>query len=139
MATRTTTRIRPWALRPEYFVLSGGTYVPCKTYWRRARRRLWLKKYMTEQGCAHCGTKDTRVLTFDHIDPSTKSFTILNNMGPISEYNGVPALIQEVRKCQVLCQNCHKIKTEEENDTSNALNCEDKRLADFNKFHEEVK
>ena len=129
---------KPWANKPEYFVLAGDKYIPCKLYWRRARRRYWLKKYLAHHGCEHCHTHDVRVLTFDHKDPMDKSFTILSNMGPISDYDGISRLIKEVRKCRVLCQNCHKIKTEEDNDTSNNLKCADQRQADFEKYHKEL-
>ena len=54
--------------------------------------------------CANCGA--TNQLEFDHIDPSTKQFSI----GKLLNVSYEKALA-EVRKCQLLCKSCHKIKT----------------------------
>lgn len=65
-------------------------------------------KYLSLHPCAVCGEDDPRVLEFDHIDPTLKSFCISHGI----RY-GVPiAKIQsEIEKCQVLCANCHKRRT----------------------------
>lgn len=56
--------------------------------------------------CLHCGIEDFRVLDFDHIDPMEKGFNISTKLHlPIDE------LMIEVKKCQLLCANCHRIKT----------------------------
>ncbi len=65
------------------------------------------KEYLVEMlggSCVGCGT--TESLQFDHIDRKTKSFTIGKKMGYSLEY-----LIPEAKKCQLLCKECHKIKT----------------------------
>lgn len=54
--------------------------------------------------CSQCGSTDR--IEFDHIDPTTKSFDILEQWNrPIEE------LVQEVRKCQPLCYSCHREKS----------------------------
>lgn len=53
-----------------------------------------------------CCNGDNRVLDFDHIDPSTKILTITANLRL-----GFFGLLDEVKKCQLLCANCHRIKT----------------------------
>lgn len=60
-----------------------------------------------EKKCAHCGATDN--LEFDHIDPATKSFAIGNQVG--RSWKQVEA---EVRKCQLLCYACHKLKSARE-------------------------
>lgn len=57
--------------------------------------------------CAHCGSEEISELEFDHIDPSTKSFTIGTKAGSVSE----DKLQAELKKCQLLCKTCHDIKT----------------------------
>lgn len=54
--------------------------------------------------CAVCGA--TQDLEFDHIDPTTKDFSI-GRLWSVSKdrYN------KELLKCQVLCKNCHIKKT----------------------------
>ena len=55
--------------------------------------------------CESCGT--TKNLQFDHIDPTTKSFSIAKKYM-------CPIVFEEVKKCQLLCFNCHLEKTAED-------------------------
>jgi hypothetical protein len=66
-----------------------------------------LKKYP----CKNCGEKNINVLQFDHIDPKTKKEEIskmVKRNAPIEEIK------QEMRKCQILCFNCHVKKSLED-------------------------
>lgn len=57
--------------------------------------------------CVKCGA--TERLEFDHVDPSEKSFSIsVNNTMARAK------LLPELEKCQLLCYDCHKIKTRDE-------------------------
>ena len=62
--------------------------------------------------CIRCGYKaDLRALQIDHIDPTTRAFHV-SRTGNYSFRNGfTPAALQELGKCQLLCANCHAIKT----------------------------
>lgn len=53
--------------------------------------------------CVKCGK--TNDLQFDHIDPSSKSFTIT------SEVWWRKDLDSEIAKCQLLCRSCHELKS----------------------------
>ena len=55
--------------------------------------------------CESCGT--TKNLQFDHIDPTTKSFSIAKKYM-------CPVVFEELKKCQLLCYECHLKKTSEE-------------------------
>ena len=67
-----------------------------------------LDAYKLSHGCAVCGyNSNTVALDFDHIDPNTKLFNIGRSRAKVS----LEALWKEVAKCQVLCANCHRIKT----------------------------
>jgi len=59
---------------------------------------------LLDNKCTKCGS--TENLEFDHIDPSTKSFTI-GKLNTMAFYKAV----EEVKKCQLLCQSCHNSKT----------------------------
>lgn len=70
-----------------------------------------LKRHKTKEAlvsykggaCQKCGySKSLRALTFHHLDPAKKSFSI-SNMQSMS----FPLLIKEVDKCMLLCHNCH--------------------------------
>lgn len=67
--------------------------------------------YLHDKACARCGTSDARVLEFDHIDPATKSFSIARGIASTLSWERI---LVEIAKCQILCANCHKIKTAQE-------------------------
>lgn len=86
--------------------------------WNRTPRTLkdatqkLMRKWRLEQGkCKLCDKKITEdnhvAFHFDHIDPNTKT-KCLNKMG-------VKQAEIERHKCQIICSNCHKIKTAKEN------------------------
>lgn len=54
--------------------------------------------------CFQCGA--TEGLEFDHIDPTTKSFTIAHCPTASEE-----RMLAEIKKCQLLCHACHEKKT----------------------------
>ena len=70
-------------------------------------------KWLLENGpCQKCGSWDN--LEVDHIDPSTKD-PLVGYPCPQSFWTWSPERrAVELAKCQVLCTNCHKIKTSEE-------------------------
>lgn len=66
-----------------------------------------MDRYKVRHGCSHCGYNDHPfALEFDHIDPHTKSMAI-SDMYCFSWERIKP----ELAKCQILCGNCHNIKT----------------------------
>lgn len=60
--------------------------------------------------CQVCGNSDHRVLQFDHIDPTSK----IAKVTTFFNRKNRTLLIEELKKCQLLCANCHAIKTYEE-------------------------
>lgn len=80
---------------------------------RRLKNRLrhLMFQYLQMRVCEKCEISDPRVLEFDHIDPASKSFSIARAMNNTVSWE---AILLEIKKCQVLCANCHRIKTSEE-------------------------
>lgn len=76
---------------------------------RKEYQRLYVAKrraaYFKDRHCVKCGSKER--LELDHIDPSTK---ISHNIWSWSEIRRS----EELAKCQVLCYDCHKLKTVED-------------------------
>jgi len=70
---------------------------------RASERRIYLLALLGGK-CAKCNAINS--LEFDHKDPSTKLFSI----GPRLGYYSLDRLIDEAKKCQLLCYNCHLIK-----------------------------
>ena len=83
---------------------------------KHKRIRAWitarLDRFKVFKGCSHCGYKDNpAALQFHHVDPSKK----LQNVSMIrrSSYSQWKVIKAEIRKCIVLCANCHSIETKE--------------------------
>jgi hypothetical protein len=74
---------------------------------RRERKQLH-KQYLIEMlggKCVGCGC--TENLQFDHIDRTKKSFCLSKSLASKLE-----KLIEEAQKCQLLCEDCHRLKTQ---------------------------
>lgn len=76
--------------------------------WKNEQKifRETLQKYKNVP-CADCGKKyPTHVMDFDHRNPLEK----LKNIGNMKGYS-MQTLINEINKCDVVCANCHRIRT----------------------------
>lgn len=63
-------------------------------------------RYKIEHGCCRCGYNEhPSALCFHHIDPEEKAFTIGSNVHLPWEI-----LLSEIKKCEILCMNCHSIE-----------------------------
>jgi protein-arginine kinase activator protein McsA len=57
--------------------------------------------------CSDCGTKDYRVFEFDHVSGDK-----VNNISQlIAEGYSWKVVTSEIEKCEVVCANCHRIRT----------------------------
>jgi predicted nuclease with TOPRIM domain len=103
-----------------------------KTRKIKDRRIYWIRKIKKYKGCENCGYDENPVaLDFAHIDPLTKhermcsarkgagmssmySRICIRDMKKNTKY--IKELFDEVRKCKILCKNCHVIETQKEFD-----------------------
>tara|TARA_R110002124_G_C8624830_1_gene486710 strand:+ start:95 stop:475 length:381 start_codon:yes stop_codon:yes gene_type:complete len=100
-------------------------YSKNKTYYNNARKRLVIKNkpirtlvdnFKLIKGCSSCGYKDHAVaLQFDHINPDTKLFGISQYLGSTRKLD-IKLIFDEINKCNILCSNCHAVKTKKHND-----------------------
>lgn len=70
--------------------------------------------------CAHCefdDMSDTAAFDFDHLDPETKSYAISHMVNVVKIVDFERLVDIEIAKCQLLCANCHRIKTRKEQNT----------------------
>jgi len=78
----------------------------------RKEKRLFLRKYKLDKGCSVCGyNKTSHALDLDHIDRRKKNFSLSNG----SRY-GWDKIMEELENCVVLCANCHREKTDRNED-----------------------
>lgn len=75
---------------------------------RRRRSEEKLIEYLNNNPCADCGEKNILVLEFDHLRNKYKSIGVL-----MSNYTSWETIEKEIQKCDVVCSNCHRIRTAE--------------------------
>ncbi len=81
---------------------------------RDAQNRAWrdrtlaqFKAYKQELSCQDCGIGDWRVLEFDHLGDK------VGNVSDLAYKWSWSRLREEIEKCEVVCANCHRIRTHE--------------------------
>ncbi len=80
---------------------------PCYSKFKDIRRngiRKQLANYKKDLKCNRCGFDDYRALQFHHHNDD-KEFEVSNMQGFAFE-----SILKEIRKCEVLCANCHFIE-----------------------------
>lgn len=74
----------------------------------RAERRKWLLEYLKKQRCMDCGESNPIVLDFDHVR-GKKRDSVPRLLVEVS----LKAAQLEIKKCEVVCANCHRKRTYE--------------------------
>lgn len=83
-------------------------------YVRRNKQRVkaFIDEYKRQRSCTDCGFSGKEfpyVLDFDHLDGGrSKSFTIGSWSRAVLS---IEAIEQEIAKCELVCANCHRIRT----------------------------
>ena|SRR3989344_3308597 len=78
----------------------------------KKKYKQWIIDYKERGGCDRCKITDSRVLEFHHLDGKNKDFEISQ-----APYNplGLERMKKEIKKCVILCANCHRIAHWEKN------------------------
>lgn len=71
----------------------------------RKIRRDWFREIKSKYNCIKCGEYDIACLDFHHIDPKTKLFQL---GGSSKSMFTEEQILNEIKKCEVLCANCHR-------------------------------
>ena len=64
-------------------------------------------EYLQGKSCADCGNSDQRVLEFDHV----RSRKVCGVPRMIVQGYGWKNIAKEIAKCDLVCCNCHRIRT----------------------------
>lgn len=111
--TRSKRRARcRWCRRRDQQAQYGAAYAAAKK--KKDVNYLFVYRFLARHPCADCGEKDFRVLEFHHIDPKNKSYSVARLF---SRNASLKRIKEEIEKCEVLCANCHKIRTAEQTNT----------------------
>lgn len=82
---------------------------------RRNAIRKFLDEYKEGKPCTDCGTVYPRyVLDFDHLPDFDKKL----NLGSVSSAPSLAAVIEEIAKCEIVCANCHRVRTHSRSKTT---------------------
>ena len=69
-------------------------------------RRKWFYDYKKTLKCSKCDENHISCLEFHHLDPNKKDFGISQALGPLNLNK--EKIIKEIKKCIILCSNCHR-------------------------------
>jgi hypothetical protein len=68
---------------------------------------------LRDEACADCGGSfEPNQMDFDHRNPTAKSFRLTESSAMLMSR---ARLLDEVRKCEVVCANCHRVRTQVSN------------------------
>lgn len=74
----------------------------------KKRNKSFIAEYLKLHPCIDCGNNNIIVLDFDHLDASIK-ITEVSYM--VNSGWSLENIIKEIAKCEVVCSNCHRIRT----------------------------
>lgn len=71
----------------------------------RAKLKKWYKELKCNSKCQQCPESHPACMEFHHRDPNEKDFDIA---GMIRDGYSIAKIEAELKKCDVLCSNCHR-------------------------------
>lgn len=75
---------------------------------QRERTRAFIESLKVGRPCADCGEKFLTIcMDFDHVG-SSKQFNVSES---VSKGLGKMRILGEISKCELVCSNCHRIRT----------------------------
>jgi hypothetical protein len=95
--------------RKHYGKNSDAVKAPARAYTDANRERLrnHVRAHKEVHPCVDCGNDNWIVLQFDHV----RGKKLFNVADGIRRSLGLKTLEAEIKKCEVVCANCHAIRT----------------------------
>lgn len=75
---------------------------------RRRMNMSFIQEFKSNAGCSDCGITDHRVLEFDHLPGKGKTAGV--GEAALRGWSQ-ERLLREIERCEVVCSNCHRIRT----------------------------
>lgn len=98
------TRLQVWR---QTYNLENRTKKQIRDYAVRAETKAWVDQLKSTTPCADCGGNFHPVaMDFDHIGPKLGNIASM-----VSSGYKLPLIQAEIAKCQIVCANCHRIRT----------------------------
>ena len=76
---------------------------------QRKKNREFVDRVKRMHSCVDCGESNPVVLEFDHVR-GVKRKSVADM---VYNYYSIKSIKEEIRKCDIRCSNCHRIKTTE--------------------------
>lgn len=92
--------------RKKHYEDNRQYYIDKAKVWS-TNQKIIFYNWLQQQQCIDCGNDNFKVLEFDHMQD--KSFNISKKIASLT----FDAIMKEVQKCEVVCANCHRIRTAE--------------------------
>jgi len=106
------------AYKQEHYKANKQRYIDRAQVQKRKlylERTTYLIEYFSTHPCVECGEADPVVLDFDHL--RDKAFEIAQAL----PYRNWQSILDEIRKCEVVCANCHRRRTAQRRGSLRAL------------------
>lgn len=87
----------------EHYNRNKKVYIDKASEYRRVVNK-WFEDYKKDLKCEICGEERWWVLDFHHKDPQFKE----GNVSTFLQNCSKSKIIEEIKKCSVLCSNCHR-------------------------------
>lgn len=75
---------------------------------RKKKTTEWFTDYKRKLRCKKCGMSHPGALEFHHREPEKKVMSI-SRMVSKYDFEETYIILEEIKKCDVLCANCHRI------------------------------
>ena len=103
----------------EYYITKAKVYNRNQRKWGRE----FVKRVKAMRGCFDCGESNPIILEFDHV----RGEKVMNIADMVNNSYSLSTIKDEIRKCEVRCANCHRVKTHERRNKKNVSKVQEKK------------
>lgn len=93
----------------QYYANNKATVIAASKASAKAYKEQW-RNFKATLSCVKCGQNHPATFDFHHIDSSTKEASV----NKLLKNRAFKRALEEIKKCVVLCANCHRIHHHDE-------------------------